>query len=75
MVALVRDCSVKVTLRLFYPLFVVMTNGVYPSEGSEDHYRSKRLSQILLLCYRLLNSQNISMNKFEKGLVNRKPPM
>ena len=31
--------------------------------SSEDRYRSKRVSQILLACYNLLNSQNIPFNE------------
>ena len=42
--------------------------------SSEDRYRSKRLSQMLLVCYSLLNSQNISINNSEKRLVTRTPP-
>ena len=34
--------------------------------SSEDRYRSKRLSQMLLVHYGLLNSQNISINNSEK---------
>ena len=39
----------------------------YGAGSSEDCYRSKRLSQMLLVCYSLLNSQNISINNSEKG--------
>ena len=38
-------------------------------DSSEDHYRSKRLSQMLLVRYSFLNSQNISINNSEKRLV------
>ena len=38
-------------------------------DSSEDRHRSKRLSQMLLVCYGLLNSQNISVNNSEKRLV------
>ena len=31
-------------------------------DSSEDCYRSKRISQMLLVCYNLLNSQNIPIN-------------
>ena len=37
--------------------------------SSEDHYRSKRLSQIPFVCYSLLNSQNLPINNSEKRLV------
>ena len=37
--------------------------------SSEDWYRSKRWSQMLFVCYSLLNSQNISVNNSEKRLV------
>ena len=36
---------------------------------SKDCYRSKRLSQMLLVCDSLLNRQNISINRSEIGLV------
>ena len=39
--------------------------------SSKDRYRSKRLSQILLVC--LLKSQNILINNSEKWLVTRTP--
>ena len=55
MVAFVRNCSVKMTLRFFYLLFVNIT-------GSGDRYRSKRLSQMLFVCYSLLNSQKFIIN-------------
>ena len=42
--------------------------------SSEDCFKSKRVSQMLLMCYGLLNSQNISINKTEKRLVTRTPP-
>ena len=31
--------------------------------SSEDRYRSKRVSQMLLVCYNLMNSQNIPINQ------------
>ena len=37
--------------------------------SSEDRYRSKRLSQMLFVCYILLNTQNIPINGSEKSLV------
>ena len=40
---------------------------------SGNDYRSKRISQMLLVCYSLLNSQNISINNCEKRLVTRTP--
>ena len=43
--------------------------------SSEDRYRSKRVLQMLIVCYYLLNSQNISINnKLWKRLVPRTPP-
>ena len=32
--------------------------------SSEDRYRSKRVSQMLLVCYNLLDSQNIPINQY-----------
>ena len=37
--------------------------------SSEDRYRSKRLLQMLFVCYNLLNNQNISINNSEERLV------
>ena len=37
--------------------------------NSENRYRSKRLSQMLYMCYSLLNSQNISISNSQKRLV------
>ena len=37
--------------------------------SSEDRYISKRLSKMLFVCYRLLNSRKISINISEKMLV------
>ena len=40
--------------------------------GSKDRYRSKSVSQMLLVCYNLLNSQNVPLiNNSEKWLVTR----
>ena len=42
-------------------LFWLWCQGFWFS--SEDRYRSKWVSQILFMCYNLLNSQNISINQ------------
>ena len=40
--------------------------------SSEDRYRSKKVLQMLLKCYNLLNSQNISINKQQWKMVGYK---
>ena len=66
MVAFVRNGLVKMILRLFQPLSVVMTmvpmllrqfRRNLQIKKSIKTYRSKRVSQMLLMCYNLLNSQ------------------
>ena len=60
MMAFVRNCLVKMTLRLFQLVSVVMTMGCQRFRGnSEDCYRLRRLSQGLLVCYVLLNSHQL----------------
>ena len=39
-------------------------------ESSEDRYRSKRMSRMLLVCYNLLNSQNITIKLHRKKSNN-----
>ena len=67
MVAFVWNCSVKMALRLFQPLSVVMTVVPTLLRQVRRYLEIKRLSQILFVCYSLLNSQNISINNNEKG--------
>ena len=63
MVTFVRNCLVNMTLRLFshFLLLWQWCQGYWGS--SEDRYRSKSASQMLLICYYLLNSQNILINQ------------
>ena len=68
MVAFVRNCSVKITLSQFLATFCCY------DYNANDCYRSKRLSQMLLVCYSFLNSRNISVNNSEKRLVTTTPP-
>ena len=69
MVSFGRNCLVKMTLRLFSH-FLLLWLGCQGSWGSsEDRYRSKRVSQMLLMCYNLLNSQNIPINQQHWKLV------
>ena len=41
------------------------------SSSSEDRYRLRRVSQMLFVCYNLLNNQNIPLNRkqWKKGLL------
>ena len=52
---------------LYIILRFVLTNHHMYIASSEDCYRSNRLLQMLLVCYSLVNSQNISINNSEKG--------
>ena len=60
----------KLTLKPFQPLSVVMT--MVPTlmrQFKKDCCKPKRLSQMFLVCYILLNSQIISINNsVEKGI-------
>ena len=60
---LARNCSVKWLWGCFSQFVLLWTwcQGFWGS--SEDRYRSKRVSEMLLLCYNLLNSQNIPINQ------------
>ena len=50
--------------------------GVNASESVQKIATDQKdyLSQMLLVCYSLLNSHNISINDNEKRLVTRTPP-
>ena len=55
------NCSVKWLWRCFSH-FLLLWQWYQDFWGSsEDRYRSKRVSQMLLVCYNLLNSQNIAI--------------
>ena len=65
-----RNCLVKITLRLFYPLSVVMTMLPRLLKQFRRLLQIKRPSQMPLVCYYFLKSQNIHINgqqTVEKG--------
>ena len=68
-VCFLRNHWVKMTLRLFSHFLLSWLWCQNLWGRSEDRYRSKRLSQMLLVCYSLLNNQNISINNSEKTSV------
>ena len=56
--------------------FCICDHGVNASEAVQKIATDqKRFSEMLLVCYNLLNSQNISISNSEKSLVTRKPPL
>ena len=65
----VRNCSMKVTLRVFSHFLLLWPWCKGFPGSSEDLYRWKRVSQMLLVCYDLLNSQNIPINQYEWKMV------
>ena len=69
MVAFVRNYSVKMTWGCFSHFLLLWLWCQRFWGSSEDRYRSKRLSRMLLVCYSLLNSQNISINNSGKRLI------
>ena len=77
MVAPVRNFLVKMTLRLLYPVSVVM--GMVPTLLRQFRHllQIKQILQMLFFCYNLLNSNSIStnnhVNNSEKRLVTWTP--
>ena len=69
MTTFARSCSVKMTWDCLSQFLSLWTwcQGFWGS--SEDCYRSKRVSQMLLMCYNLLNSQNILINQWQWKMV------
>ena len=72
MVTFVRNCLVKNDFEAVLAFFCCCDYDVNASEAVQKI--AKRLSQMLLACYSLLNSQNISTNNSEKRLVTSPPP-
>ena len=66
MIAFVSNCSVKITLMLFYPLSVVMT---MVATLLRQFTSLLQIRKIITNALCVLNSQNISINKIEKGMV------
>ena len=66
MIAFVSNCSVKITLMLFYPLSVVMTMVAILLRQFTSLLQIRKIITNALC---VLNSQNISINKIEKGMV------
>ena len=66
MIAFVSNCSVKITLMLFYPLSVVMT---MVTTLLTQFTSLLQIRKIITNALCVLNSQNISINKIEKGMV------
>ena len=65
MVVFVRNCLVKMTLRLSWPLSAVMTMVPMLVRLFRRLLQIKKF--MLLVCYSLLNSQDILINNSEKG--------
>ena len=65
MVAFERNCSWKWLQGCFSHFLLLWLWCQRFLGSSEDRYRSKRLSHMLLVCYSLLNIQNISINNSE----------
>ena len=66
MIAFVSNCSVKITLMLFYPLSVVMT---MVATLLTQFTSLLQIRKIITNALCVLNSQNISINNIEKGMV------
>ena len=66
MIAFVSNCSVKITLMLSYPLSVVMT---MVATLLRQFTSLLQIRKIITNALCVLNSQNISINKIEKGMV------
>ena len=66
MIAFVSNCSVKITLMLFYPLSVVMT---MVATLLRQFTSLLQIRKIITNALCVLNSQNISINNIEKGMV------
>ena len=66
MIAFVSNCSVKITLMLFYPLSVVMTMVAILLRQFTSLLQIRKIITNALC---VLNSQNISINNIEKGMV------
>ena len=64
-----RNCTVKMTLRLFYPLSVVMTMLPRLLRKFRRSLQIKKSIQMLRVCYSLLNSQNIPINQYQWKMV------
>ena len=69
MTTFARNYSVKMTWDCLsqFLLLWIWCQGFWGS--SEDCYRSKRVSQMLLMCYNLLNSQNILIKQWQWKMV------
>ena len=65
MVAFVRNFLVKMILSLLWPLTVVMTGANAAGQIATDQKDYDKCSSSIIPS--LLNSQNISINKSEKG--------
>ena len=66
MIAFVSNCSVKIALMLFYPLSVVMT---MVATLLRQFTSLLQIRKIITNALCVLNSQNISINNIEKGMV------
>ena len=66
MIAFVSNCSVKITLMLFYPLSVVMTMVATLLRQFTSLLQIRKIITNVLC---VLNSQNISINNIEKRMV------
>ena len=67
MVTSVKNCSVKITWGCFSHFLLLWPWYQGFRGSSEDCYRSKSVSQMLLVCYNLLNSQNIPITQSVKN--------